>query len=95
MNLGMDVISGVVLFALLLVDELLSFITSGPCVLLALLAYIDDRVVFRMKLLFRYLLNFLSGMPPIRLARNFASFTRLASTVLNCDMFVLTVYSKE
>ena len=74
MNLGMGVLSGAVLFALLLVDELLSFITSGPCVLLALLTSVDDRAVFRMKLLFRHLLNLLSGMPPIRLARNFSSF---------------------
>ena len=60
-NLGVDVMLGLVLFTLLLVDELLSFVTSHPCVLLALLASKDDRVVFRMKLSLRYPLNFLSG----------------------------------
>ena len=95
MNLVMDVISGVVIFPLLLVNEILSFVASCPRVLLALLASTDNMVVFRMKSLLRHLLNFLSGMLLIRLERIFSSFDRLASTVLNCDMFVLTIFSKE
>ena len=83
------------LFTLLLAEELLSFVTFGPCTSLALSASLDDGVVLRAIFPLRCLLNFLSGRLTIYLARDFASLACLTSAVVNFDALESTACNEE